>query len=77
MSGQQDLRGRAPAAGRRGATPHMPDTIVVLRPFGRGNWSTVELRLAGRRAPPPLFFTIGQRVELAGQEFRVSIIQAA
>jgi len=43
--------------------------------MGRGNWEPVELRLTGRRAPPPLFFVIGQRVELACQVFRISEIR--
>lgn len=49
-----------------------PETVLVLRPPGRGNWEPVLLRLSGRRAPPPLLFTEGQHVELAGQTFRVA-----
>ena len=70
-------RGIAPhrTSRRLAHRPHFPDTVVVLRPMGRGNWEPVELRLTGRRAPPPLFFVIGQRVELACQVFRISEIR--
>lgn len=53
------------------------DTLVVLRPFGRGNWEPVELRISGRRAPLPMEFSVGQMVELCGQSFRVSRISSA
>lgn len=46
--------------------------MLILRPPGRGNWATVELRVCGRRSPPPLYFAVGQRVELGGMVFRVS-----
>lgn len=45
---------------------------IVLRPIGRGNWATAVLQLSGRRAPPPMYFNVGQRLELApGMVFRV------
>ena len=66
-------------APQKAAASHAPagsDTLVLLRPIGRGNWETVELRLRGRRAPPPMMFTQNQRIELAGQEFRVAKIMS-
>lgn len=54
--------------------PHLPDTLVILRPIGRGNWEPVEMRLSGRRAPRPLEFSVNQRLEIAGQAYRVSKI---
>ncbi len=59
-----------------GRRPHFPDTVVELRPLGRGNWDPVELRLRGRRAPPPLFFVVNARIELAGQHFRVASVRS-
>lgn len=44
---------------------------LILRPVGRGNWATVVLTVGGRRAPPPLYFALGQRIPLGGSVFRV------
>ena len=35
--------------------PHTPEVTVVLRPAGRGNWSTLTMVLTGDRAQPLLF----------------------
>ena len=48
---------------------------LVLRPSGRGNWATVVLEVTGRRAPPPLYFQVGQRIPLGGQVFRVAEVR--
>ena len=45
--------------------------MLVLRPVGRGNWGTVHLQVSGRRAPLPVEIHAGQRVQLAGQWFRI------
>ena len=48
---------------------------LILRPLGKGNWATVELDVSGRRAPPPMYFLVGQRITLGGQVFRISEIR--
>jgi hypothetical protein len=44
---------------------------LTLRPPGRGNWKPVILRVEGARACP-LLVRAGQRINLGGQEFRIS-----
>lgn len=48
---------------------------LILRPPGRGNWATVVLTVEGRRAPPPMFFAVGQKLVLGGQTFKVARVQ--
>jgi hypothetical protein len=45
---------------------------LTLRPPGRGNWATVILEVKGRRAPPPMYFSVGQLLTLGGQVFRIA-----
>lgn len=68
---------RGPKRRRSTEADAKAETIVVLTPFGRGNWATVELRIGGRRAPPPMCFAVGEPLELGGQRFRVSKIYDA
>lgn len=44
---------------------------LILVPPGRGRWSPLTVVIDGSRAAP-LFFRVGQRVELGGRVFRVS-----
>lgn len=47
--------------------------MLLLRPFGRGNWKPVLLRVEqSRNSPLPLEFHVNQRVVLGGHVFRVS-----
>lgn len=62
------------------AAPHNGgciETVIELRPYGRGNWEVVELRLRGRRAPPPMLFVPNEPVELGGRRFRVASVKSA
>ena len=41
---------------------------LVLRPPGRGNWAPVTIVIEqSKHAPMPLFFRIGQVLEIGGQ----------
>lgn len=44
---------------------------LVLVPPGRGRWSPLTLVIDGARSAP-LFFRVGQRLELGGVTFRIS-----
>lgn len=48
---------------------------LILRPIGRGNWKSCILEVSGGRAPPPMYFAVGQRLELGGQWFRVAEVR--
>lgn len=44
---------------------------LILVPPGRGRWKTLTLVIEGARSAP-LFFRVGQRMELGGVLFRIS-----
>lgn len=46
---------------------------LILVPPGRGKWRTTTVSIVGDRTAP-LFFRVGQRIELGGITFRVSRI---
>ena len=48
---------------------------LVLVPPGRGKWRTTTVRIDGDRTAP-LFFRVGQRIELGGVLFRISKVLA-
>lgn len=43
---------------------------LILRPRGRGNWSTLSVTIEGARAVP-LLFRRGDPFTLAGRTFRI------
>lgn len=43
---------------------------LILVPPGRGRWSPLTVGIEGVRAAP-LFFRVGQRIELGGRVFRI------
>ena len=46
---------------------------LILRPVGRGNWTPITMRVTGKpHLPPPMYFEVGQRIELGGMVFRVA-----
>ena len=49
--------------------------MLVLKPRGRGNWSTLELRIDGSRAQP-LLFRVGESITLAGVVYRICKVAA-
>ena len=49
--------------------------ILTLKPIGRGNWSTLTLRLDGTRAQP-LLVRVGELINLAGVTWRVCEVMA-
>lgn len=46
---------------------------VTLKPCGRGNWSTLTMRLDGHRGAP-LLLAVGQIIDLAGLRWRIASI---
>ena len=48
---------------------------IILRPVGRGNWSTVTVEVAGTRATP-LLVRKNDRLTLGGIIYRVVSVQA-
>lgn len=47
--------------------------MLVLVPPGRGNWKQLRLQVeAVGHLPPPMYFAVGQRIELGGQVFRIA-----
>jgi hypothetical protein len=44
--------------------------MLILRPVGRGNWTTAQLSFAGQRALP-LLVKVGDKFPLAGVVWRV------
>lgn len=48
---------------------------LVLRPPGRGNWTPVTIVIEqSKHAPMPLFFHVGQVLEIGGQRLVVRSI---
>jgi len=47
---------------------------LILRPIGRGNWRPLTVAVDGAWLPPPMYFAVGQRIELGGCLFRISRI---
>lgn len=43
---------------------------IILKPCGRGNWSTARLEIKGAHVQPMLF-RAGQLIWLAGVKFRI------
>lgn len=43
---------------------------LILRPIGRGNWTTTRMHIDGGHALP-LLFRVGQRLPLGGVVFRI------
>ena len=57
----------------------MTTVTVLLRPVGRGSWGPITLSYDPRvrgELPAPLQFTLGQRVELLGQVYRVARVHS-
>ena len=44
--------------------------MLVLKPNGRGNWSSIVMAVEGNRATP-LLVKVGETVTLAGIVFRI------
>lgn len=49
--------------------------MLLLKPKGRGNWSTLQLRLDGDRAQA-LLFNVGDTITLAGIVYRICQVSA-
>lgn len=48
---------------------------IVAKPAGRGNWSSITMRIVGSRAQP-FAVSVGDRFELGGIVWRVCAIEA-
>lgn len=44
--------------------------MLILKPKGRGNWSTVDMVISGARALP-LLFQVGQTFTMGGVVWRI------
>jgi hypothetical protein len=45
--------------------------MLILRPPGRGNWSTLTVAIEGRRLAP-LLIRVGQRMTIGDQVYRIA-----
>lgn len=60
---------------RRAVTRRSPAPTVslalIMRPVGRGNWKSIEVRVRGKHIPPPLMLQPGERVTIGQTVMRV------
>ena len=52
-----------------------PSLGLILRPKGRGNWSTLQVTVTGQRASP-LLVRKGHTITLGGVVFRICEVRA-